>query len=293
MLDSYNDLKALKIIECALLAYEGSSVEFEVISKYSCSEDNIKRFNYLISLQDDFIRCYLWNNLKIFDSDDINFYENIDATLLSEDAKSLIRERINSWYAIENREHIHKNILTPRLILRPASAKDWQIFFDQFLSSNDFEMYSGVKKNEQTIKQYVYNICYCLNYFVIEEIATGEVVGYCAINVLDDKLDIGIIEYFIFEKYRRKGYGKEACSALINKAFSGCLFTLFDTNYKDLYEEKYLQLNSIIAFCSNENKSSNEVLKSLKFTFVDAKNKKVDYKDEPICENLYCLENQN
>lgn len=109
-------------------------------------------------------------------------------------------------------------IRTPRFILRPFQASDYDDLFE-FLSqleNDEFEGYPGI--TYENGRQHLNYRLGSAEFYAIELLSTGKVIGniYCGNRDFETK-EVG---YNINKNYQRKGYATEALSAVIAHAFS-------------------------------------------------------------------------
>ena len=110
-----------------------------------------------------------------------------------------------------------REIQTKRLRLRPFREEDYDDLYE-FLSQlkdDEFEGYPGI--TYENGRKHLQDRLDSTEYYAVELMASGKVIGnaYCG----DREYNAKEVGFIIHRLYRRKGYGTEALSAVIRRAF--------------------------------------------------------------------------
>lgn len=110
-----------------------------------------------------------------------------------------------------------REIHTKRLLLRPFREEDYDDLYE-FLSQlkdDEFEGYPGI--TYENGRKNLQDRLGSKEYYAIELLDSGKVIGnvYCG----DREYDAKEVGYIIHQAFRRKGYGAEVLSAVINRVF--------------------------------------------------------------------------
>ncbi len=141
---------------------------------------------------------------------------------------------------------------TDRLIIREQEMSDldslYDIYDDEEAAKYVEPLYKDRKREEEYLRDYIDNQYRFYEYgqwaLVLRE--TGELIGRAGFSQREG-YDIPEIGYIIGKKYRRAGYAKEALNAIIG------------------YGRNELGIEEYMAFSSDRNKASVELLKRLGF----------------------------
>ena len=110
-----------------------------------------------------------------------------------------------------------REIQTKRLRLRPFREEDYDDLYEFLvqLKNDEFEGYPGI--TYENGRKHLQERLDSTAYYAVELLDSGKVIGnvYCG----DREYDAKEVGYIVNRLYRRKGYGAEALSAVIHRAF--------------------------------------------------------------------------
>lgn len=261
--------------------------EFEEYDK------NLKIFKYLFSLGDE-ARIYLWNTIAISSLFD-DIYKNIERNDFTKEEFALFENVNNTFKELKTKyNEIYNGVIningafeTERLVLKPCDV-----------SSNNI-MREYCKKNLNQFKD-----LYKIDNFNENELPGG--VGYSSklkfsiflkdSNELIGTIDLddcickvkNVLEVFIFDKFRGKGYATEAINAIINKAMKNELFFLDDTMRHYVYEKVALDIKCIEVYVDENNVAASKVFEKCGFKLAGKNYYAHHYKNAYFNDNIYC-----
>lgn len=117
---------------------------------------------------------------------------------------------------------------------------------------------------------------------------TNELIGHVGMDRIND-FKVGTVTYYIFKKYRNKGYAKEALNKLIKLAFNNELKCYEKTVREDYYRLKIVNCEMLIAYTDVNNLSSQKLLESCGFEKSGILHRSDKLKDKYIDDYRYEL----
>lgn len=222
-------------------------------------ESKIKDFKTLFNSGERNCRIALWNGLTRYMS-----VSDIDKEKFTDEEYDFILQRLR---AAENAVPVYLNrnvdIRSERLILKPATEQKMLSIYRRHLKEDgDFTLYTGLKLTGKNLKMFYLNRPYC---FAICEAESGKMVGMVGLHHYDEERRMAEPEWYIFKPYRRKGYGREAVTALARQAFDGKLFELREKLMMDTFTEHYAVIDLIRADIRLSNTASQRLAESCVF----------------------------
>ena len=100
--------------------------------------------------------------------------------------------------------NVNNPIVTQRLTLRAITPRDYKTFAYHYKYDGDFELFTGRKPSQKTIKEYAGRRAPC--FFAIEENQTHNLIGYIGLSLHPESMT-GLLEYYIFKPFRKKRFG--------------------------------------------------------------------------------------
>lgn len=248
-------------------------------------EDNLKKFKLLFDNGYDVV---LWNSL--IHNVSLEALNKNDFT--NEEWDFLKKVSNEDRYKISGNENLNAEIETDRLVLcLPSEEKKEK--FEEFFNSNPEEFFEYVGH------EYEPGACFGLlefkisHLFYLMEKENNELVGYIALKGQCDFVGVYNLEYFIFPKFRKKGYASEALNVLIKKAFNGDLIESRETIFENKLEVKKAIFDIIYIKTKHTNQGSIALADKLGFTYDGKIKKGYLFPDRELCfdELIYSLEN--
>ena len=92
-------------------------------------------------------------------------------------------------------------------------------------------------------------------------------VGITGLYSYDDTRRMATAEWYIFKPYRKKGYAKEAITALAAHAFAGKLFEMRETAWRNQFRRHYVKIDLIRADIREKNIPSQKTADSCGFVY--------------------------
>lgn len=234
-------------------------------SKRDDFETNLQIFKLLFRQEDPDYRMALWNSLRIFFCD-------FDRSLLTPEEQQFFAECEHAYKnsIMPEYTNLNKPFASSRLRLRPAKKglEDLMLYYKHLEEDGDFERFTNLPLTDENIDKFGFDRPY---FFVIEEKKTRTMVGYVGIrweNSAGEKTGVMECEYYIFKPCRRKGYAKEALTALCNRAFAEKLYEMQETSYDYIYRRKTAKPKLIRAMIRTDNTPSLRLVESCGFCHV-------------------------
>lgn len=238
------------------------------------SDESLKYFNYLISLNDDEIEKELWNSLVgYFDEDDESYFKTMDKSLFCEGGYEFLSKYLNALKYEQSINYLNFNneYNSDRLLITSGSDKDNDIVYEQLESEgNDvFDLVINTKLPK-------YSVYLCANtadsfkdndvkvFFALKLKENNELVGFA--QFYQQHCNSCEIGYYIFKKYRKQGYAYEAIKMLIDKIFNnGFVYLIENPEKEHTYIEKFFKPSIITATPNKRNVASTALLEKLGF----------------------------
>ena len=107
-------------------------------------------------------------------------------------------------------------IATDRLVLRPLTQEDWNIFIDQVFESGECLLQFGYEQTEDFRECVAEPSKDEVIYYTIVLAETDEMIGYVGLAPKSNN-----IEFYVFAGQRRKGYAYEAVRAFMDSCIDG------------------------------------------------------------------------
>lgn len=228
-------------------------------------KDDLKVFKLLFHHEDPDYKVALWNALHVY-----GHIEELEKEELSEEELSFIRRKYDTWRNFSNPERINVNVTfkTNRLLLRPTQGEaDLKAYWKQLKENGDFTTFTNLRCTRSNIERFGFDMPF---FFVIEEKNSQKMIGYVGLRwVANIGRETGVMEceYYIFKSYRRKGYAKEALSALCKRAFAGKLYEQVETKYQLIYRNKSAKPQLIRALIREDNAASCSLVANCGFQY--------------------------
>lgn len=261
--------------------------EFEEYDK------NLKIFKYLFSLGDE-ARICLWNTIAnpiLFD----DIYKNIERDDLTKEEFAFFENIHNTFKELKTKyNEVYNGVInindafeTERLVLKPCDESSNNIMLDYCKKNlNQFkDLYKIDNFNENKLPVGVG--CSSKLKFSIFLKDSNELIG--TIDLDDCICEVKyVLDVFIFDKFRGKGYATEASKAIVNKAMKKELFFLDDTIRHYVYEKVPLDIKCIEAYVDENNVAANKVLEKCGFKLTGKNYYAHHYKNAYFNDNIYC-----
>lgn len=231
----------------------------------------LKAFRFIFNLKSEESRLYLFN---AFAWCNLDYMDNIIRADFSEDELEFLSKvfetikRSNELFGDDFRgdQNINKPICTERLVLKPFTKAD-NDYYIQFFNENheEFEKYYNIS--------YRNDLCDHLIrfrdpfHFSIYSKDLNSCIGVIGLNERED--DAQSIEYFIYPKFRNKGYCFEAVKALCEKALNNELTIKKETIKDCVFDIEQKKIKTIIFHISLENKASLMIAEKIGATRID------------------------
>lgn len=124
---------------------------------------------------------------------------------------------------------------TKRLRIRNFKMDDAQKCYESWGQDKNLRRYILIYPMTELsqMESFVRGLMENENAWLLEEIETGNVVGYVTVDIPYDILKIGEVGYVIAEKYHRKGYAYEALSGIVRKYFDERDLYLIEAKYNE------------------------------------------------------------
>ena len=152
------------------------------------------------------------------------------------------------------RVNVNRPIGTERLLLRAVGEKDLKIFADHFKQDGDFAFFTGLPATKRNIAGFTLRLRSYTN-FAIERKSDHKLLGYIGLS-LKEQSATGLLEYYVFQEERRKGYCGEAVTALTDITLRGKLYAPVETVQIGVFGRKAIRLNAIRARIASLNTAS-------------------------------------
>lgn len=124
--------------------------------------------------------------------------------------------------------------------------------------------------------------------FAIEGNSTHSLLGYVGLSI-HTRSATGLIEYYIFKQYRKKGYCKEAVNALADKVKNNQLYGPVESIQEGVYSEEAIKINAIRARIAVINTASIKTVQSCGFIYEATINKTYFSANGWVDEVIYYL----
>lgn len=242
-------------------------------------EEQLKCFKLLYNHPDADYRLALWNGLV--------FLKDFQETDFSESELCFLKKRKETGRTVfdPRRVNVNKNFATTHLLLHSVKdEKENALYYKHLKEDGDFTFFTGLKWSKTNASYYSLNRSL---FFVITEKTSNQMVGYVGMVWASEENNAsGVvkIEYYIFKPYRHRGYAKEAILALSQKALSGKLYELEESNYSNIYRKKKAKIELIRALIRKDNMPSICLIESSGFTHSGTLHR--DF----VVENKYCVD---
>ncbi len=223
---------------------------------YERYQMNLKIFKTLFNNSDSSLNLALWNTISISPNDKLYKKDFTDKEY------KFLTDLINAQKIPIYETNVNAPITTKRLILRALNKNDSNLFAYHFMHDGDFVRFTGRKPSAKAVRFYANRRFPAL--FTIEEKTTHAVVGYIGLFILKP-LATGLLEYYIFKEYRKRGYCKEVALVLIQKALNKKLYEPVATVQEYIYKKKAIKINAVRARIAVTNTASINTVKSCGF----------------------------
>lgn len=262
--------------------------DFEIEQLLNKNGIKIKNLDYFYDEDFDDYRDYICHSLEAIGVDangeiDIDKVNKITKILLDTNNEVMKRVAWNSfWYCDNNEKWIlfkeideiacRQDCLLPtnaspefeseRLIIRPNNRDDAE-FLSSYIANNDEEnsiFYLSVSR---------YMSKKLILFSVIDK-KTNKVIGNIGLYPSYNQTEINTYElqYYIIKEERRKGYSKEAMTALLKQIKEDKIIRQSDYNYINKYEQKHIKIEFLKISCNPSNEASKKLATSLGFKYV-------------------------
>ena len=221
-------------------------------------QEGIRCFKALYRAGEARYRIALWNMI-------VNYYTGkmkVCRDDFSKEEFAFIREALKAVWA-PTEANVNPPIETERLVLRAIEGRDQKILADHFKDEGDFALFTGNKPTKKNIREFTLSLRRS-TYFAIERKSDRKPIGYIGLSIKKET-STGLIEYYLFQEERRKGYCKEAVGALAKIALRGKLYEPAETVQLGVYRKKGVHLNAIRARISSRNTASQKTVESCGF----------------------------
>ena len=140
---------------------------------------------------------------------------------------------------------------TDRLNIRLMTLDEWKLFVDHAIEADEvYETFAHEKDEEFCECLFKPDFGRAINY-TLHLKDTDEMIGYVGFNTAEDDPNFNNLAYYIFKDHRRKGYAREAVSALIEKILN-----------REIYDTV---INTIHAYVVWNNAASARLIEQLGF----------------------------
>lgn len=262
--------------------------DFEIEQLLKKNGIKIKNLDCFYDEDFDDYRDYICHSLEAIGIDDngeinIDKVNKITKILLDTNNEVMRRVAWNSfWYCDNNEKWIlfkeaneiacRQDCLLPtnassefeteRLIIRPNNREDAE-FLSSYIANNDEEnsiFYLSVSR---------YMSKKLILFSVIDK-KTNKVIGNIGLYPGYNQTEINTYElqYYIIKEERRKGYSKEAMTALLEQIKKDKIIKQSDYNYINKYEQKHIKIEFLKISCNPSNEASKKLATSLGFKYV-------------------------
>ena len=218
-------------------------------------ENDLKSFKALFNAGEEKYRIALWNSLVYSFNNTTKFCVRDFSTEEFAFIKSAIRASDHPMYE----ENVNDPIETDRLVMRKMTKDDCKLLAYHLKHDGDFMIFTGYPTTKKWVQRYANRLA--PTFFTIVEKSTSEVVGYIGINVFELSAT-GLLEYYIFKEYRKRGYCKEAINKLVNMTLNNKIYEPIETVQACIYKRKVLKLNAVRARISIVNTASINTVES-------------------------------
>lgn len=276
----YVEQKACRLIKKEL-GIEINYLNIELNPKSSEYENELKCFRLLFVQTNSDYKLALWNGLCFVS-------RNIEKSDFNEEELAYLEKRIAAQENLRfpYSENVNKPFNSKRLKFRIPEDNDLKIYHQHLKSDGDFSMFTCINCNRKNIKKFNFERPFC---YTIVEKKSNNMIGYVAMiwdKFEHDKAKITRLEYYIFKPYRNNGYAKETILAFLDKAFSGCLLELVETNYSRIYKNRKAKIELVRAQIRNDNIPSRRLVESCGFIHTGT------LRRDFVVEDKYCVDKE-
>ena len=276
----YVERKACCLIKKEL-GIEINYLNIELNPKSSEYENELKCFRFLFVQTNSDYKLALWNGLCFVS-------RNIEKSDFNEDELAYLNKRITARDNLRfpYSENVNKPFSSERLKFRIPDDNNLKIYHKHLKNDGDFLMYTCMKCNNTNVKKFDFVRPFC---YAIVEKESNNMIGYIA--MIWDKFEYDIsritrLEYYIFKPYRNNGYAKEAVLAFLDRAFSGKLLELVETNYSRVYKNRKAKIELVRAHIRTDNTPSRCLVESCGFVHTGT------LRRDFVVEDKYCVDKE-
>lgn len=262
-----------------------------------------KIINHLLSLDNEEIKNWLWNALKVQEEE-----YDIESSSLSDKGKEYVSNFVaakRNWLEKSvkiYRNNLYKNILInineeiegKRIILKPCSVKDnCDLYLHHVEVDGDFATYVTPNSKNDSVSPLCTNACLPFAFYIFLK-DTSEEIGIASLYDFESKhnrvLQIADVHYYIYKEYRHRGYAYEATSLLVDAFYNKKLKNYVAMDKKYLMEEKCCEPLCLKINVNAKNQASNALANKLGFVFEGTIHYYKMMDDVPQDENRYYLD---
>jgi len=240
-------------------------------------EEGRAQFHSLYQSGDADLRTIAWNQINPFSNPD-----DVDPSDFVEEEYNAICKKLR--IAAENQKsgrNRNARIYTKRLILSPDDAEHSyeKQFQKQVRIDESFFDYVGFEPHNSDYDNF--SMYYPFSFAICEK-NEGRMVGQITFDVFEE-CHLAVACWYIFRHERKKGYAKEAVTALAQQAFAGRLYDTAHTWKDEVWRRKYVKIDLIRAQIAPENTASRALAESCGFEYQYIQRNVTPYTCESAC----------